>query len=123
MKEITDLLNAIAPYLYLVAIVWLAIKGWLKKYHPDIAAKTDALDKIAENIVAQEAVLDKTNAERKESAVDAVLEQAAKFKIPTTKANAAGAVEKAYNKVKPLSDDDSDAPSVSLDDSDEDSAE
>lgn len=123
MKEITDLLNAIAPYLYLIAIVWLAIKGWLKKYHPDIAAKTDALDKIAENIVAQEAVLDKTNAERKESAVSAVIEQAAKLKIPATKANAAGAVEKAYSKTKPLNNDDSDLPAVSLDDSDTDSAE
>lgn len=98
MNNVVDLLNALSPYFYLIAIVFLAVYGWLKKYHPDVAKKLEAVDHIAENVVAQEAVLDKTGTGKKEDATKALLGQASKLHIPVTKTVAAGAVEKAYQK-------------------------
>lgn len=99
MKQIVELLNAVAPYAYLIAGVVIIVYGWLKKYYPKTAEKMQTLDQIAENIYFhQETYTDKSGEEKAIDGLNELMKQAIQAHIHTTEENAAGALQKAYAK-------------------------
>lgn len=97
--EIIDLLQALAPYALGIFIVFY---GWLKIHYPDMAKKLEAIDDIAENAYAHQSIFnDKSGSRKMTDAIDNAMEQAKKSHIHTTRANMAGAIQKAYDNNNP----------------------
>lgn len=111
-KDIIDLLEALAPYALGAFVV---LYGWLKIHYPDVAKKLEALDTIAENAYNNQTKFDdKTGDQKFAGAVLDGLAQAQKAHIHTTKANMAGAIQKAYNNNNPApADETSEEPEAS----------
>lgn len=94
-----DLIKALAPYALGLFVVFY---GWLKIHYPDVAKKLEAIDSIAENAYAHQSIFDdKSGHQKMNDAIDDAMEQAEKSHIKTTRANMAGAIQKAYDTNNP----------------------
>lgn len=100
MSEINNVINAIAPYICMLAIAIVAVYPLFQKHNPDLAAKTQWLYEIAKALVADQATKDTNGAEKKQAAANALLDQAKKSNTKITQASAEGLIQRAYNECK-----------------------
>lgn len=101
MTQITNILNAVLPYIVLIAVGIVAIYSYARQHNPAVADKIKWLYDVAQYIVAQQATHDDaTGAEKKAAATAALLDQAKQSKTKITSETAKGMVQKAYNDMK-----------------------
>lgn len=104
MKEVTDFMQVLWPYVFLVAGLVVYVYHWAQAHNKNLAEKMQGLYEVAKNIVAQEATTDKSGAEKKLLGTASLVKQANEFKVPLTTANAQGMIERAYSETQTQSE-------------------
>lgn len=97
MNQLTSILNAVLPYVTLVAVIFVGVYPTIKQRNPGIAEKTEWLYKLAQSLVINQNTNDATGQEKKEIATKQLLEQAKASKTKLTKSAAEAMIENAYN--------------------------
>ena len=101
MSQITNILNAVLPYIVLIAVGIVAIYSYARQHNPAVADKIKWLYDVAQYIVTQQATHeDATGAEKKAAATAALLAQAKQSKTKITSETAKGMIEKAYQETQ-----------------------
>lgn len=101
MNNITNIISAIAPYVCMLAIAFVAVYPSFKERNPDLAGKINWLYKIAKALVANQATNEDTSGtDKKQAATNALLEQAKKTNAKITHATAEGLIQQAYDEMQ-----------------------
>lgn len=97
MNQLTSILNAVLPYVTLVAVIFVSVYPTIKQRNPGIAEKTEWLYKLAQSLVINQNTNDAPGKEKKAEATKQLLEQAKASKTKLTKSAAEAMIENAYN--------------------------
>ena len=100
MNQVIEFAQALWPYVFLVAGIVVYIYQWAQAHNKHLAEKMEGLYEIAKNLEAQEAVLDKSNAEKKLSATSNLVKAANAYNIKVSHEAAAGMIERAHTEAK-----------------------
>lgn len=111
MNQLTSILNAVLPYVTLVAVIFVGVYPTIKQRNPGIAEKTEWLYKLAQSLVINQNTNDAPGKDKKAEATKQLLDQAKASKTKLTKSAAEAMIEEAYNSnvnsqkdSKPISD-------------------
>lgn len=97
MNQLTSILNAVLPYVTLVAVIFVGAYPAIKQRNPRIAEKTEWLYKLAQSLVINQNTNDAPGKDKKAAATNQLLEQAKVSKTKLTKSAAEAIIEDAYN--------------------------
>lgn len=97
MNQLTSILNAVLPYVTLVAVIFVGVFPTIKQRNPGIAEKTEWLYKLAQSLVINQNTNDAPGEEKKAEATKQLLGQAKASKTKLTKSAAEAMIEDAYN--------------------------
>ena len=97
MNQLTSILNAVLPYVTLVAVIFVGVYPTIKQRNPGIAEKTEWLYKLAQSLVINQNTNDAPGKEKKAEATKQLLDQAKASKTKLTKSAAEAMIEDAYN--------------------------
>ena len=97
MNQLTSILNAVLPYVTLVAVIFVGVYPTIKQRNPGIAEKTEWLYKLAQSLVINQNTNDAPGKDKKSAATEQLLEQAKASKTKLTKSAAEAMIEDAYN--------------------------
>lgn len=97
MNQLTSILNAVLPYVTLVAVIFVGVYPTIKQRNPGIAEKTEWLYKLAQSLVINQNTNDAPGEEKKAEATKQLLGQAKASKTKLTKSAAEAMIEDAYN--------------------------
>ncbi|TSO25277.1 phage holin, LLH family [Lactobacillus sp. LL6] len=100
MNQVIEFAQALWPYVFLVAGIIVYAYQWAQAHNKHLAEKMEGLYEIAKNLEAQEAVLDKSNDEKKLSATSNLVKAANAYNIKVSHEAAAGMIERAHNEAK-----------------------
>lgn len=97
MNQLTSILNAVLPYVTLVAVIFVGAYPAIKQRNPRIAEKTEWLYKLAQSLVINQNTNDAPGKDKKAEATKQLLDQAKASKTKLTKSAAEAMIEEAYN--------------------------
>ena len=97
MNQLTSILNAVLPYVTLVAVIFVGVFPTIKQRNPGIAEKTEWLYKLAQSLVINQNTNDAPGKDKKSAATKQLLDQAKASKTKLTKSAAEAMIEDAYN--------------------------
>ena len=97
MNQLTSILNAVLPYVTLVAVIFVGVFPTIKQRNPGIAEKTEWLYKLAQSLVINQNTNDAPGEEKKAEATKQLLGQAKASNTKLTKSAAEAMIEDAYN--------------------------
>ena len=97
MNQLTSILNAVLPYVTLVAVIFVGVYPTIKQRNPGIAEKTEWLYKLAQSLVINQNINDAPGKDKKAEATKQLLDQAKASKTKLTKSAAEAMIEDAYN--------------------------